>query len=296
MFKAGSEGQERCQATAMMICLSSILLQQSATAQQNSPRERRPPAMITERGGPVFSTPADPFMTHGQELELLNLLRKEDDANWGGFSARELERYLSAQMRVSVNYVELEFLGLDSDAPLVPDNGTYLDLPAGPLGDRLQLLLEPNELTFLIQANRLTITSRDAADSAPVARVYDVTPLILRRYQGSRLYKYDNLVNVLQQTIYPDNWYASGGTSSMVHYTAGEPGNERGLLTVACPSPTHLKIQSLLNRLNGFLGEQSDRPKASERSQGMAASAEAESSLEWNQAPASQSFGNGGFF
>lgn len=252
--------------------------------------------MITERGGPVFSTPADPFMTHRQELELLNLLRKEDDANWSGFSARDLERYLSSQMRVSVNYVELEFLGLDSDAPLVPDNDTYPNLPAGPLGDRLQLLLEANELTFLIQANRLTITSRDAADSEPVARVYDVTPLILRRYQGSRLYKYDNLINVLQQTIDPDSWYTSGGTSSMNHYTAGDPGNERGLLTVACPSPTHLKIQSLLNRLNGYLGEHSDNPELTERAQGMAASSKGESSLEWKQAPARQSFGDGGFF
>lgn len=204
------------------------------------------PALPSQHAGPIYSVPSDPFMNEHQEQVFLSILHRHDSTDFRDWTVVDLRGYLASKFPVFLNKAELDLLGVDAVEPI------RVNPAPGPLGKRLDDLLSALELAYLVSGNRLVITSRDAVDAQPAIRVYDVTPLVLRRVHGTRVYKYDDLIRLLQHTVDPDQWLEFGGTSSILHFTAGPAGGERGLLTIACPTLGHLRIQALLNRLNGF--------------------------------------------
>ena len=61
-------------------------------------------------------------------------------------------------------------------------------------------------------------------------------------------------MNLIFQAIDPESWDLNGGTSTLGNFTKSVGNAEVALLVVSSPTSTHLKIQALLNRLNGHFG------------------------------------------
>ncbi len=238
-----------------------IVLQQFAMAQLATPSAQLPQLRESIRGGPIASIPADPFMTPSQEQQLLAVLQAQDDSSWQQLTPLSLAELLSPRVVVEVEWFELELCGVEPQTIL----NTGTEIAPAALGARLERLLTCHDLTFNLSANRLVITSRDAACECPPVRLYDVTPLVERLRSRQRLFDFESLLRVVQESVEPDEWVQAGGTSSLSHLIVGAPGHERGILIAACPTLTHMRLQSLFQPLNSLQPSKVDPTRSLQR-------------------------------
>ncbi len=108
------------------------------------------------------------------------------------------------------------------------------------------------ELCLTTRMGQWIITTEDFAEDHPSNRLYDVTPfsdleISEPAYGFGRLASPPNsLVELVEETVEPDNWISNGGLSTCrVVRTGG-----RCWLVVSAPVMTQWKVQSLLNQLN----------------------------------------------
>ncbi|MEM7477376.1 MAG: hypothetical protein AAF483_20520 [Planctomycetota bacterium] len=127
---------------------------------------------------------------------------------------------------------ELDLLGIDVDTPIT------INLPEASVETTLNLILEPLELTYKFTEACVLITSKDAAESEPSLRYYDMGWVV----DDSSMV--DSLLNCIQQTIAPDTWLQNGGVNTIL------PVNN--VLVVSAPDSVHLKIEGLLANLAKF--------------------------------------------
>tara|TARA_R110002073_G_scaffold56905_14_gene144791 strand:- start:4127 stop:5086 length:960 start_codon:yes stop_codon:yes gene_type:complete len=134
------------------------------------------------------------------------------------------------------------------------------DIQTPCVGAKVTHLLEQFDLVLSIRSGQLTITTQESAEEQLAIRVYDVTPLIGRQrepetkrnaseaalWRQSYSNRAEPLMQVIETSIDSDTWESRGGMSTMSLLTC----RSRRWLVVAATSPTHWKIQAMLDRLN----------------------------------------------
>ncbi len=133
-------------------------------------------------------------------------------------------------------------------------------VPTQCVGAKVTHMFEQLDLVLSIRSGQLTVTTQESAEQQLAIRVYDVTPLVGREseqemkvntigataWRQSYSSRTDPLMQVIETSIDCDTWEALGGPSTMSLLTC----RSRRWLVVAATSPTHWKIQTMLDRLN----------------------------------------------
>ncbi|MCA9194798.1 MAG: hypothetical protein KDB03_23665 [Planctomycetales bacterium] len=230
---------------AITVCL--ILLQQTATAQgdlkqsmENGLTENSIWADFSEAGKRISYAVADAYMTTIEEHALGDCLLRWDDTDWRGKSLGSIVTGMQQFCPVWINQMELDREGVGMDLLQT------VNVPAGPIGVRLQSVLTPNDLAYQLRGRRLEITSRSGAEDSPVIRTYDVTPLAANHVS---IQSNPSFTELIMQIIEPDSWLYNGGNSTIHLHALGD----RRLLTVSTSYQTQLQIHCFLNQLNGSL-------------------------------------------
>ncbi|MCO8121304.1 hypothetical protein NHH03_06105 [Stieleria sp. TO1_6] len=203
-------------------------------------------------------------MTARQEHQIMQVLQRECQPDWNpGTTIKELAESLSQHLPVSIDQRSLEEIGLDIDVEI--DSVRLFDVGAldphaatsekqkwwqqtgtihanqKPRGVMLVTAvmerLHSVDLTLQICDGRLTILTLEYAESRPVTRVYDVTPISTDD---------QSLAELIIRMIDPAGWEKLGGESTI------QPIAVRGRrwLLVSTMTTTHWKVQRLLDRIN----------------------------------------------
>ncbi len=218
----------------------------SASAQTDAPEKLFHQLGTSKPGEPIASIPCDPYMTSEQESRILAVLKTHDDTDWTGISLKDLRTLLKSRVPIWLDHQSIESTSIDINATL----RSAEDIVPAPIGDKLDCLLSETGLGYTIRANRLEIAAKEDLDNRCNTRIYDVTPLVLRTHSGKRVFDFDSLTNLLQQTVEPDGWLQAGGANVMNSFIVGAPGNERGLIVVGATHSVQLPLRTLLDRLN----------------------------------------------
>ncbi|NQT39913.1 MAG: hypothetical protein HQ581_20640 [Planctomycetes bacterium] len=118
-----------------------------------------------------------------------------------------------------------------------------------PLRSALELMLEPLELTWVIDKDVLLITTKERADQMLNAKVHDVADLVMfRNGQGRTLADYDSLEQLIMTSVRPDSWEEVGGPGTISHlrHTNAES------LVVCQTMRVHEELEKLLANLRAI--------------------------------------------
>lgn len=113
-------------------------------------------------------------------------------------------------MEVAVFLEDLHQIQIEVDANAMDSSGVATDTPITcsltnvTLHAVLRQVLEPFDLTYLIENEILLITTRDVAQSHPEVRVYNVDGLATEK-------SIDDLIKVIRSTCTPESWKTAGG-------------------------------------------------------------------------------------
>ena len=140
---------------------------------------------------------------------------------------KELQEALDTPFTIALP--ELDLLGIDHDTPVSIKVGKM------PVGEMLDLLLEPLNLTYVVSSTGVSITSKQAANAAPTTRFFEMSWAIDSQKDVK------DLVNLVQITVDPDSWISNGGVSTAIPLGS--------VLVVSAPSSTQRKIENLLANL-----------------------------------------------
>lgn len=165
-------------------------------------------------------------------------------------------------LNVILDAASLERAGVAEDAPVT------LALDGAPLGDALEMLLEPLELGLVARGEVLVVTDADAA-RRPEVRIYPISDLVrvaadarAKTWLGERYV--EQLLQAIVSSIEPEGWQAAGGRAD-VHFS---PAAEA--LIVSAGQSAHRKIGDFLvqlrraKELSGRLAADSGLPPWSE--------------------------------
>lgn len=196
-------------------------------------------------GVKLGSVSLDPWTSPETEAAIYRALNSRNVAALTNVTIRKLAEYVGEQIPTYLDVSELDLLGVDPAHPIDGDT-----IPLGTLGGRLEIALEPLDLTFHIRGGCLQITSLDSAESHPQLRLYDVEPIVYRRKASDRTlatveWDYSTLENTIVQHIEPDNWLQAGGMSAITPVVT----NSRLHLMVSAPTRTQLQVSELLKTL-----------------------------------------------
>ncbi len=218
----------------------------SASAQTAAPEKWIHQLRTSKPDESIASIPCDPYMTSEQENRILAVLQTHDDTDWTGISLKDLRTLLKSRVPIWLDHQSIETTSIAINETL----RNAENIVSAPIGDKLDCLLSDTGLGYTIRANRLEIAAKEDLDNRCNTRIYDVTPLVLRAHSGKRIFDFDSLTNLLQQTVEPDGWLQAGGTNVMNSFIVGAPGNERGLIVVGATHSVQLPLRTLLDRLN----------------------------------------------
>ena len=205
------------------------------------------------RGVPIRSWPASPFMSAEQEKKILAALTAPNTVLQPG----ELTLKQITELMNEVVPTWIDLMAIQDTANTVDEVYTITSADADTsLASILARLFGDRDLTFNVRHGILEITSRESAEyqSGQLSRVYDITPLIDRsekpdvdpndRYERSGGFQ---VINCIQTSAYPDCWADTvGGPCTIAPYQMGD----QWLLVIAAPTVVQLSIQSLLDTLN----------------------------------------------
>ena len=173
-------------------------------------------------------------------------LRKEISPEYKGLALRLVTEDLADQTKISffVNQTELDLLGVDPDTPIT------FSATEATVEEALRMILDPFELTYRITEIGIEITSKDAAESDPAIRYYDMAWVLDSSNDAPAL------IRTIQQSIDPDSWIQMGGTNTI--QAVGS------VMVVAAPDSTQRKIETLFGHLCHFkqLRDEADVPLA----------------------------------
>ncbi len=119
------------------------------------------------------------------------------------------------------------------DENITPDEPITLARKEAKVRDILMQILEPLQLTYLIEREAIFITSKKI--SANQIRYYDLSFIFPDNGLTSEL------MTSIEMMVAPDQWMNAGGTSSMV--TVGS------MLVISAPEETQLAIEVLLREI-----------------------------------------------
>lgn len=185
---------------------------------------------------------ADPYLDRFTPTDRVErLLQTRFTFDVGETTIRGLAEYLRQRFRLTVMIDEtaLQDEGIDSSNPFAPLKGTTK------LETFLDLSLDPQGLTFLVQGGVLIVSTQALADEAMETWVYAVDDLVA---VDSERFQYDNLIVALYEgTSGP--WEMDegvGGTISPVYTTES--------LVIRQTRKQHQEVHSLLTALRAGRG------------------------------------------
>jgi len=147
-------------------------------------------------------------------------------------------------LSVYVNWRVLEEAGIDKNAPV------SLKAKDIPCGQALHLLLDQTgggggALDYTIEGGTVVVTAADDMARHTRVRVYDVRDMVGDPDdRASEQEKNERLVQLIQETIAPGTWRATGGN-------IGSIGAFNGKLVVTHTEMCQQQVQSLLTELRG---------------------------------------------
>lgn len=144
----------------------------------------------------------------------------------------EVAKILSGQLDtpIRLNRRALEDVGLDPNTPVT------FRLPEVPTETLLGLMLKELNLTYVIEAEGIVITTPEEAEDKVQARFYDIDEIVPGPYRD-----YDAIINLISTTVDPESWDVGAGPSSTVPYQNG---------IILCQTlEVHQKIEALLAAL-----------------------------------------------
>ena len=151
---------------------------------------------------PPIDDPVAQLSARGQaaELKIRRELAKSSTVDFVETPLMEVAAFLEDlhQIQIEVDANVLDSSGVPTDTP-VSCSLTNVSLHAV-----LRQILEPLDLTYLIDNEVLMITTRDTAQSHPEVRVYNVDGLATEK-------SIDDLIKVITSTCSPESWKATGG-------------------------------------------------------------------------------------
>lgn len=158
-------------------------------------------------------------------------LSEEFDFDWNATPLRDVieqiaDEHVGVQIEISVD--ELDLLGVDVDTPITATG-------QGPMREVFRRILKPLELTYRVNESSIEITSKEAAESNPAIRFYDLSFIL------PNTANLDSLQNAIQQTIDPDSWYENGGTGSIT--------NVGSMMVIGAPEEVHQKVEVFLMKI-----------------------------------------------
>ncbi|QDT67587.1 hypothetical protein MalM25_04870 [Planctomycetes bacterium MalM25] len=165
---------------------------------------------------------------------------REETVSRIDFDGAPLEEVLDYLSGLIGHEIQLDNLALD-ELGLGPDEPVVIKAQSLKLGAVLKLLLDPLELTCIVQNGALIITTEDEALCRLTTAVYPVGDLLLYDEHGPN---YDSLVNVVTMTIAADTWAENGGGEAEIR-----PYPQRASIVVSQMTSVHESIASLLNAL-----------------------------------------------
>lgn len=152
------------------------------------------------------------------------------------FERKPLKEALDELMKDSrlsfwIDSAELDALSIP---PLTP---ITLALEHTSIHSILSRMLSPLDLSYVIEANSLKITSNDDVQSDPTRRVYDMA------FVTDKPLDMEVLLMTISSAVTPDEWRDFGGTGNAVMMAAGSQ------LFVAAPEASIAELESLLFQL-----------------------------------------------
>ena len=131
------------------------------------------------------------------------------------------------QLPVVIDTRALEEIGLDGDHPVT------IDLRNVMLRSALRLMLRDCDLTYMIKDEVLQITTREAAESSLILKMYTL--------DGKLGERGELVVTAITRSISPDVWESLGGPGTVM--------NIDHVLIVATTSDVHVEVNSFLSEL-----------------------------------------------
>ncbi|QDV72435.1 hypothetical protein [Botrimarina mediterranea] len=161
-----------------------------------------------------------------------------------GTALEEVIAYLSDEYRVPIllDTVALDELGIGSDEPVA------ISVRNIQLGQAMRRMLEPLELTYVVDDGVLLVTSEEEALTKLHVAIYDVRDLLLEGDFGS-------LQDLITSTIASDTWVENGaGEAEIVAYP------QRGVLVISQTMAVHEEIARLLAAMRRMSFDPDARP------------------------------------
>jgi hypothetical protein len=126
------------------------------------------------------------------------------------------------------------------DAAISTESPITAALVGLPLGVGLPLILEPLGLTYVVENEVLVITTLDDAGQRLAHVVYPVADLIDPAEHGSASAGYQQLIDTIKATVYPETWIDVGGPGSAAALPSA------GVLAVSASQRVQLAIENVL--------------------------------------------------
>lgn len=195
-------------------------------------------------GRPILSAPIDPYMSAAEEQRIFDALQRPAGVQWVATSPEYLAKELATYFPCEVDVRALEDVGLEVSAELSLHSGDA----ASSLGANLLEILRRSDLTFVVKGGRVILTTVESAESEEnlVARIYDVSPLVVFEKDGRKIAEFRGLMDAIQTTIEPSNWEILGGPFTLYPSIV----RDRALLSMTASSVVHRTIQKYLDQLN----------------------------------------------
>lgn len=205
-----------------------------------------PEGLQIEKSAPIvaFTRPTGPmpnWMTEGGTLaEEEDMAREEirrtmrNNIQPPDFNNTPLRNVLhvwstEAKVPILIDHVALETSGVSPEDPV-----TLNGLPALSLQRALRLILDPKELTYIVEPESILITTKEAG-SARTMRTYDLAYLLPTSE------KVVDLLTIIR-TIVPANWDVDGGENTLQSFGS--------MMIASCPEEVHAQIEGLLYALS----------------------------------------------
>ena len=169
------------------------------------------------------------------EERILRALDERVSLRFRNASINDLAAYLreATGENVYVDRQELESFDVDPGKPVFTS-----ELHSLPLKTGLKLLLDEQDLTYLLHDEVLWITSLEASEELLITRVYPVSDLV---FYGSAL-DFDPLIELIENTLEVDSWDPVGD-GTMQEFDA------TGVLVITQTRNVHDQVLELLRGL-----------------------------------------------
>ncbi len=150
-----------------------------------------------------------------------------------GTPLEEIVAFLSEEYDIPIllDTAALDELGIGTDEPV------SISVRNIHFGQALRRMLEPLELTYVIDSGVVVVTSEEEALTKLRLAIYDVRDLLL---QGD----YDSLIEIITATIASDTWAENGGGEAEIRAYP-----QRGSLVISQTSSVHAEILGLFDAL-----------------------------------------------